>query len=92
MYIQSFTGQVLWPLLCAPKGFMPSVFKPNLIFLVSFANFGNVLSTLMPSIATISMWYPTYFGLVCNLGTTMFCSPPTYASDLSIPFLFGKLS
>src|SRR6185436_3578696 len=46
---------------------------------------------LMPSIAIIPMWYPTSFGLVCNQGTTMFCSPPTYASDLSIPFLFRNL-
>ena len=45
LYIQSVTGQVLWPLLCSPKGFMPSVLKPNLIFLASFANVGNVLST-----------------------------------------------
>jgi len=30
----------------------------------------------MPSIATTPMWCPTSFGLVCNLGTTMFCSAP----------------
>ena len=47
MYIQSVTGQILWPLLCSPKGFMPSVLKPNLKFLASFANFGNVLSTFL---------------------------------------------
>jgi hypothetical protein len=38
------TGQVLWLLLCSPKGFMPSVLKANLKFLTSFANFGNSLS------------------------------------------------
>ena len=47
MYIQSVTCQILWPLLCSPKGFMPSVLKPNLIFLASFANVGNVLSTFL---------------------------------------------
>ena len=47
LYIQSVTGQVLWPLLCSPKGFMPSVLKPNLIFHSSFANVGNVLSTFL---------------------------------------------
>ena len=47
LYIQSVTGQVLWPLLCSPKGFMPSVLKPNLIFLALFANVGNVLSTFL---------------------------------------------
>ena len=47
LYIQSVTGQILWPLLCSPKGFMPSVLKPNLIFLTSFAKFGNVLSTFL---------------------------------------------
>src|SRR6185295_12501615 len=47
LYIQSVTGQVLWPLLCSPKGFMTSVLKPNLIFLASFANVGNVLSTFL---------------------------------------------
>ena len=47
MYIQSVTGQVLLPLLCSAKGFMPSVLKPNLVFLASFANVGNVLSTFL---------------------------------------------
>ena len=47
LYIQSVTCQVLWPLHCSPKGFMPSVLKPNLIFLASFANVGNVLSTFL---------------------------------------------
>ena len=30
-------------LLTSPKGFMPSILKPNLIFLASFANVGNVV-------------------------------------------------
>ncbi|PUZ56674.1 hypothetical protein GQ55_5G346500 [Panicum hallii var. hallii] len=47
LYIQSVTGQVLWPLLCSPKGFMPSVLKPNLTFLASSAKVGNVLSTFL---------------------------------------------
>ena len=47
LYIQSVRGQVLWPLLCSPKGFMPSVLKSNLIFLASFANVGNILSTFL---------------------------------------------
>ena len=47
LYIQSVIGQVLWPLLCSPKGFVSSVLKPNLIFLASFANVGNVLSTFL---------------------------------------------
>jgi hypothetical protein len=46
---------------------------------------------LMPSIATIQMRYPTFCALICNLGTTMFCSPPTYASIPWIPFQFRKL-
>src|SRR4029079_4493604 len=46
-YIQTVTCQVLWPLLCSPKRFMPSVLKLNLIFLASFANVGNVLSTFL---------------------------------------------
>ena len=47
LYIQSVTGQVQWPLLFSPKGFMPSVLKPNLIFLASFANVGNIMSTFL---------------------------------------------
>ena len=32
LYVQRVTGQVLWPLLISPKGFMSSVLKPNLCF------------------------------------------------------------
>jgi hypothetical protein len=46
LYIQSVTGQVLRPLLCSLKGFMPSVLKPNLTFLASSAKVGYALSTL----------------------------------------------
>ena len=37
LYMHSVTGQVLWPLLISPKGFMPSVLKSNLMFLTSNA-------------------------------------------------------
>ena len=47
LYIQSVTCQVLWPLLCSLKGFMPSELKPNLIFLTLFVNVRNVLSTFL---------------------------------------------
>jgi hypothetical protein len=47
LYIQSVTGQVLWPLLCSPKGLMPSILKPNLMFLASSAKAGNVMSTFL---------------------------------------------
>ena len=47
LYIQSVTSQVLWPLLWSPKGFMLFILKLNLIFFVSFANIGNVLSTFL---------------------------------------------
>jgi hypothetical protein len=46
LYIHKVIGQVLWQLLYSPKGFTPSMLKPNLTFLASFANSGNVLSTL----------------------------------------------
>ena len=47
LYIQRVTGQVLWPLLISPKGFMPSVLKPNLMFLASKSNSGYVLSIFL---------------------------------------------
>ena len=48
------------PLLCSPKGFMSSVLKPNLIFLASFANVGNVMSTFVhcdPSAGCLNILY-----------------------------------
>ena len=47
LYIQRVTGQVLWPLLISPKGFMPSVLKPNLMFLAYNSNSGYVLSIFL---------------------------------------------
>ena len=47
LYIQRVTGQVLWPLLISPKGFMSSVLKPNLMFLASKSNSGYVLSIFL---------------------------------------------
>ena len=41
------TGQVLWLELCSPKGFMPSVLRPNLKFLASSENVGNSLSIFL---------------------------------------------
>ena len=63
------------------------------MFFISFSSSSNPLSD-KPFDAfhcNNSNVVPTSFGLVCNQGTTMFCSPPTYASDLSIPFLFRNL-
>ena len=47
LYRQRVTGQVLWPLLISPKGFMPSVLKSNLMFLASKSNLGYVLSIFL---------------------------------------------
>src|SRR3989337_3163541 len=41
------TGQVLWLELCSPKGFMPSVLRPNLMFLASAAKSLNSLSIFL---------------------------------------------
>ena len=38
LYIHRVTGQVLWLLLCSPKGLMPSALKTNHTFLGFFAN------------------------------------------------------
>ena len=47
LYMHRVTGQVLCPLLISPKGFMPSVLKPNLMFLASKAKSVNVLSIFL---------------------------------------------
>src|SRR6185503_18073352 len=47
LYRQRVTGQVLWPLLISPKGFMPAILKPNLMFLASKSNSGYVLSIFL---------------------------------------------
>ena len=63
-------------------------------FFISFRNSSNPLSD-KPFDAFHCNNYnvvPKFFGLVCNLGTIMFCSSPTYASDLSIPSQFRRLS
>src|SRR6185436_1419172 len=62
-------------------------------FFISFSNSSNPLSN-KPFDAfhcNNSNVVPNFFWSFCNQGTTMFCSPPTYASDLSIPFLFRNL-
>src|SRR3954451_13712220 len=41
------TGQVLWLELCSPKGFMPSVLRPNLMFLASAAKSLKTLSIFL---------------------------------------------
>ena len=38
LYKHRVTGQVLWLLLCSPKGLMPSALRPNHTFLASPAN------------------------------------------------------
>ena len=47
LYMHRVTGQVLCPLLISPKGFMPSVLKPNLMFLASKAKSVYVLSNFL---------------------------------------------
>ena len=44
LYIHSVTVQVLWLLLCSPKGVMPSAHKPNHAFLASPAKSPHFLS------------------------------------------------
>src|SRR6185436_1251852 len=63
-------------------------------FFISFSNSSNPLSDK----SFDALYYNNsnvvpnfFFDLVCNLGTTMFCSPPIYASDLSILFMFRNL-
>jgi len=46
-YMHRVTGQVLCPLLISPKEFMPSVLKPNLIFLASKSKSMYVLSIFL---------------------------------------------
>jgi len=47
LYMHRVTGQVLCPLLISPKGFMPSVFKPNLMFLATKVKLVYVLSIFL---------------------------------------------
>src|SRR6185503_3768946 len=47
LYMHRVTGQVLCPLLISPKGFMPSVFKPNLMFLATKLKLVYVLSIFL---------------------------------------------
>ena len=47
LYMHRVTGQVLCPLLISPKGFMPSVLIPNLMFLASKAKSVYVLSIFL---------------------------------------------
>ena len=46
-YFDQIPRQVLCPLLISPKGFMPSVLKPNLMFLASKAKSVYVLSIFL---------------------------------------------
>ena len=47
LYMHRVTGQVLCPLLISPKRFMPSILKPNLMFLASQAKSVYVLSIFL---------------------------------------------
>src|SRR3989337_2184207 len=40
----------------------------------------------LPSIAAIPVWYPAFSCHLCNLGTTIFCDPPTCAPTSTSPF------
>src|SRR6266498_1894202 len=73
LYIHRVTCQVLWLLLMSPKGFIPSILSPNLMFLTSFSKFGYVLSTSSTAIhqqGVLALCLPCHYCELCAIAST----------------------
>jgi hypothetical protein len=67
LYIHIITGQVLCGFLISPKGFIPSVLRPNLIFLGSLEKFSWLRSKCFHCLPSAGCRiFPSLFRWICQ--------------------------